>query len=521
MVDEEAEWKDEAIYEVITVVNILIRKVCNRINYSSIKDDDDGEDDESGSEEEDESGSEKEEEDESGSEKEEEDESGSEKEEDMHAHPISAFERMREKKTVDDSDLDSDDERKNRWITQGKFKKDFNMDIAMAASVIMRLKEDHVKGLNSDNESLHGDDADDCESVDELINATRNNNMAANDNEDYACTAKQFILQDGKSVRNPYYLTWKERRAIKVTENALKRAIAVRELAFENRNQKSYMLKFQHACEHVLAGFWGITDASRSTGISTRTLRRGMKSIILRNGIAGTGKPGRPRKSEMLELEKNKDELTWFNWSKAKHNSPHWSRKEDGTAMEPETSDWDAKYAIPERPCFHADAIARIDGMTNICLISKGKRLQSCGHIYNCYCLLIFIHNTEKDQKMFGKNTVNGIIDYSKPFQSTFSHYTMSTRSRRVNKKNSVYQRIPIPENLLEGKGAIANYVSTVPLPYGYINTMTIRPHEDSDYDSDIEVNHIVYQSSKRTKYNGDFYYLGKECPDTFRAELE
>jgi hypothetical protein len=64
MVDEEAEWKDEAIYEVITVVNILIRKVCNRINY-----DDDGEDDESGSEEEDESGSEKEEEDESGSER--------------------------------------------------------------------------------------------------------------------------------------------------------------------------------------------------------------------------------------------------------------------------------------------------------------------------------------------------------------------------------------------------------------------------------------------------------------------
>jgi hypothetical protein len=113
MVDEEAEWKDEAIYEVITVVNILIRKVCNRINY-----DDDGEDDESGSEEEDESGSEKEEEDESGSEKEEEDESGSEKEEDMYAHPISAFERMREKKTVDDSDLDSDDERKNRWINK-------------------------------------------------------------------------------------------------------------------------------------------------------------------------------------------------------------------------------------------------------------------------------------------------------------------------------------------------------------------------------------------------------------------
>ena len=103
MVDEEAEWKDEAIYEVITVVNILIRKVCNRINY-----DDDGEDDESGSEEEDESGSEKEEE----------DESGSEKEEDMYAHPISAFERMREKKTVDDSDLDSDDERKNRWINK-------------------------------------------------------------------------------------------------------------------------------------------------------------------------------------------------------------------------------------------------------------------------------------------------------------------------------------------------------------------------------------------------------------------
>jgi hypothetical protein len=122
---------------------------------------------------------------------------------------------------------------------------------------------------------------------------------------------------------------------------------------------------------------------------------------------------------------------------------------------------------------------------------------------------------------MFGKYTVNGIIDYSKPFKSTFNHYTMSTRSRYVNKKTSVYQRIPIPENILEGKNAIANYVSTVPLPYGYINTMTIRPHEDSDVDSDIEVNHIVYQSSKRPKYNGEFYYLGKECPHTFRAELE
>jgi hypothetical protein len=123
---------------------------------------------------------------------------------------------------------------------------------------------------------------------------------------------------------------------------------------------------------------------------------------------------------------------------------------------------------------------------------------------------------------MFGKYTVNGIIDYSKPFKSTFSHYTMSTRSHRVHEKTSVYQRIPIPENILEeGKGAIGNYVSTLPLPYGYINTMTIRPHEDSDVDSDIEVNHIVYQSSKRLKYNGEFYYRGKECPATFRAELE
>ena len=362
MVDEEAEWKDEVVYEVI-------RKVCNRIT------DDRGseEDDESGSEEEDKKKRKKEEK---------EDESGSEKEEDIYAHPMSAFEKMREKKTVDDSDLDSDDDRKNNWITQANFTKDFNMDVVMAAGVIMRLKEDQVKGLNSDNESLHGDDADDCESVDEMINAIRNS-TAANDNEDYACTAKKFILQDGKSVRNPYFLTWKERRAIKVTENALKRAIAVRELAFENRNQKSHMLKFQHACEHVLAGYWGITDASRSTGISTRTLGRGMKSIILRNGIAGTGKPGRPSKKEMLELEKNKDELTWFDWSKAKHNSPHWRLKEDGTAMEPETSDWDA---IPERPCFHADAIARKDGITNICLISQGMRLQLCGYIYNCYC---------------------------------------------------------------------------------------------------------------------------------------
>ena len=123
---------------------------------------------------------------------------------------------------------------------------------------------------------------------------------------------------------------------------------------------------------------------------------------------------------------------------------------------------------------------------------------------------------------MFGKYTVNGIIDYSKPVKSTFNHYTMSTRSRRVHKKYSVFQRIPIPENKLEeGKNAIANYVSTVPLPYGYINTMTIRPHEDSDYDSDIEANHIVYQSSKRTKYNGYFYYMGKECPESFRAELD
>ena len=91
----------------------------------------------------------------------------------------------------------------------------------------------------------------------------------------------------------------------------------------------------------------------------------------------------------MLELEKNKDELTWFNWSKAKHKSPHWSRKEDGTVMEPETSwPWDA---IPERPCFQADEIARKDGMTNICLISQGMRLQSCGHIYTLL-LLITIH---------------------------------------------------------------------------------------------------------------------------------
>lgn len=121
---------------------------------------------------------------------------------------------------------------------------------------------------------------------------------------------------------------------------------------------------------------------------------------------------------------------------------------------------------------------------------------------------------------MFGKYTVNGIIDYSKPFKSTFNHYTMSTRSN-VNKKTSVYQRIPIPENILESKDAIANYVSTVPLPYGYINTMTIRPHEDSDVDSDKEVNHIVFQSSEQTKYNGDFYYRGKECPESFRAELD
>ena len=180
MVDEEAEWKDEVVYEVI-------RKVCNRIT------DDRGseEDDESGSEEEDKKKRKKEEK---------EDESGSEKEEDIYAHPMSAFEKMREKKTVDDSDLDSDDDRKNNWITQANFTKDFNMDVVMAAGVIMRLKEDQVKGLNSDNESLHGDDADDCESVDEMINAIRNS-TAANDNEDYACTAKKFILQDGKSVR--------------------------------------------------------------------------------------------------------------------------------------------------------------------------------------------------------------------------------------------------------------------------------------------------------------------------------
>ena len=42
---------------------------------------------------------------------------------------MSAFEKMREKKTVDDSDLDSDDDRKNNWITQANFTKDFNMDV--------------------------------------------------------------------------------------------------------------------------------------------------------------------------------------------------------------------------------------------------------------------------------------------------------------------------------------------------------------------------------------------------------
>ena len=361
--DEEAEWKDEVVDEVITVVNILVQKVCNRINhfkYLSIQSQ--GCVDESGTKHieyvvEDEIGAD-----------ESETETETEKEEDIRAYSISAFEKMRDKKTFDDSDIDSDDERKHYWITQGKFKENFNMDVAMAADVIMRLKEDNVKGLNSDNESLHGDDSDECESVDELIKASRNR-KTGNENEDYACTAKQFILQDGKSVRNPYSLTWKERRAIQQTEKALKRFTAVQELAFENRNQKSDMLKFQHACEHVLAGFWGITDASRCTGISMRTLRRGMNRIILRDGIAGTGKPGRPSKNEMLELEKNKDELTWFNWSKAKDNSPHWSRKEDGTAMEPETSYCDA---VPERYCPEVDAIARRDGMTNICLLSPG-----------------------------------------------------------------------------------------------------------------------------------------------------
>lgn len=114
---------------------------------------------------------------------------------------------------------------------------------------------------------------------------------------------------------------------------------------------------------------------------------------------------------------------------------------------------------------------------------------------------------------------MNGIIDYSIPIKSTFNHYTMSTRSH-VNKKFSLFQRIPIPDNKLEGKNSIKDYVSSVPLPYGYINTMTIRPYEDSDEDSDIEANHICYQSSKRTRYNGDFCYVGKECPDTFSTEL-
>jgi ribosomal protein S25 len=365
--DEEAEWEDNKVDDVITVLNILVQKVCNRINYSnyfSIQSQSQGDTDESDTDESDTDESET--------------ETKTEKEEDVRAHPISAFEKMRDNKTVDDSDIDSDDERKHYWITQRQFKENFNMDIAIAANVIMRLKEDNVTGLNSDNESLHGDDSgddsDDCEAVDALIKASQNSE-AVHDNEDYAdyaCTAKQFILQDGKSVRNPYYLTYKERRAMLQTEKALKRSIAVRELAFENRNQKNDMLKFQHACEHVLAGFWGIADASRCTGIAQRTLRRGMNRIILTDGIAGTMKPGRPSKIEMLELEKNKDELTWFNWSKAKDNSPHWSRKEDGTAMEPETSYCDA---VPERYCPEMDAIARRDGMTNICLLSPGMQL--------------------------------------------------------------------------------------------------------------------------------------------------
>jgi len=68
-------------------------------------------------------------------------------------------------------------------------------------------------------------------------------------------------------------LTTSERRSLAKSANLAKRIVA-QNTTDENMALNDDVSKFQHACEHVLAGFWGPTAASRSSGFSISAICR-------------------------------------------------------------------------------------------------------------------------------------------------------------------------------------------------------------------------------------------------------